>query len=179
MSDLPPLPPPPQASSAAPETLAEIVELARRQNYSDIHLGVGEQPRFRERGEIISSGWPVTEAVQFDRWLSEVLSSAERERFRSEHDFDGSFAFERVRVRINLMESLRGPAMVLRLIPQTILSLEELQLPEVLKTLANRPKGLTTQARVAATYRMGILSSKSWTVSYFGKTGATGTRYWS
>ena len=142
MSDLPPLPPPPQASSAAPETLAEIVELARRQNYSDIHLGVGEQPRFRERGEIISSGWPITEAVQFDRWLSEVLSSAERERFRSEHDFDGSFAFERVRVRINLMESLRGPAMVLRLIPQTILSLEDLQLPEVLKTLANRPKGL-------------------------------------
>ena len=62
MSDLPPLPPPPQASSAAPETLAEIVELARRQNYSDIHLGVGEQPRFRERGEIISSGWPVTES---------------------------------------------------------------------------------------------------------------------
>ena len=142
MSDLPPLPPPPQTSSAAPETLAEIVELARRQNYSDIHLGVGEQPRFRERGEIISSDWPTTEAVQFDRWLSEVLSSAERERFRSEHDFDGSFAFERVRVRINLMESLRGPAMVLRLIPQTILSLEDLQLPEVLKTLANRPKGL-------------------------------------
>ena len=32
--------------------------------------------------------------------------------------------------------------MVLRLIPQTILSLEDLQLPEVLKTLANRPKGL-------------------------------------
>ena len=103
---------------------------------------MGEQPRFRERGEIISSDWPTTEAVQFDRWLSEVLSSAERERFRSEHDFDGSFAFERVRVRINLMESLRGPAMVLRLIPQTILSLEDLQLPEVLKTLANRPKGL-------------------------------------
>ena len=72
MSDLPPLPPPPQASSAAPETLAEIVELARRQNYSDIHLGVGEQPRFRERGEIISSDWPTTEAVQFDRWLSEA-----------------------------------------------------------------------------------------------------------
>ena len=47
---------------SSPETLAEIVELARRQNYSDIHLGVGEQPRFRERGEIISSDWPTTEA---------------------------------------------------------------------------------------------------------------------
>ncbi len=62
MSDLPPLPPPPQASSAAPETLAEIVELARRQNYSDIHLGVGEQPASRSAARS-SAGWPVTEAV--------------------------------------------------------------------------------------------------------------------
>ena len=37
---------------------------------------------------------------------------------------DGSHAFPFVRVRINLMDSLRGPAMVLRLIPQTILTME-------------------------------------------------------
>ena len=47
-----------------------------------------------------------------------------------------------MRVRINLLDSLRGPAMVLRLIPQTILSLEALQLPDVLRDLASRPKGL-------------------------------------
>ena len=147
MSELPPLPPPPAAMpqaapEPAPETLAAIVELARSQGYSDIHLGVGEEPRFRAQGEITASGWPPTDTVLFDRWLSEVLGSAEREQFRLERDFDGSFAFERVRVRINLMESLLGPAMVLRLIPQTILSLEELKLPEVLKALADRPKGL-------------------------------------
>ena len=45
-------------------------------------------------------------------------------------------------MRINLLESLRGPAMVLRLIPGTIASLEELQLPTVLQELAGRPKGL-------------------------------------
>ena len=146
MTNLPPLPPPPLTTETppanAPESLGDLVELARQRGYSDIHLGVGEEPRFRERGEITASGWPATEAVQFDRWLSEVLSSAEREQFRNDRDFDGSFAFARVRVRINLMESLRGPAMVLRLIPQTILSLEDLGLPEVLKTLADRPKGL-------------------------------------
>ena len=46
-----------------------------------------------------------------------------------------------MRVRINLLDSLRGPAMVLRLIPQTILSLEQLKLPEVLQT-GRSPKGL-------------------------------------
>ena len=47
-----------------------------------------------------------------------------------------------MRVRINLLDSLRGPAMVLRLIPQTILTLEQLNLPPVLSELAARPKGL-------------------------------------
>ena len=47
-----------------------------------------------------------------------------------------------MRVRINLLDSLRGPAMVLRLIPQTILTLEQLNLPSVLTELAARPKGL-------------------------------------
>ena len=41
-----------------------------------------------------------------------------------------------------MLDSLRGPAMVLRLIPQTILTMEDLKLPEVLKDLAARPKGL-------------------------------------
>jgi twitching motility protein PilT len=45
-------------------------------------------------------------------------------------------------VRINLLDSLRGPAMVLRLIPQRIATLDELSLPEVLQELASRPKGL-------------------------------------
>ena len=40
------------------------------------------------------------------------------------------------------MDSLRGPAMVLRLIPQTILTMEQLHLPSVLESLAARPKGL-------------------------------------
>ena len=47
-----------------------------------------------------------------------------------------------MRVRINLMDSLRGPAMVLRLIPQTILTIEELHLPNVLLSLAALPKRL-------------------------------------
>ena len=47
-----------------------------------------------------------------------------------------------MRIRINLLDSLRGPAMVLRLIPQTILTMEQLKLPEVLTELAGRPKGL-------------------------------------
>jgi twitching motility protein PilT len=142
--ELPSLPPPvPTASQAGqPDSLAAIVELARERNHSDVHLGVGEEPRFRSRGDMVGTGWPVTTGPQFDRWVGEMLDAEALQRFRHDKEYDGSFAFEQVRVRINLLESLRGPAMVLRLIPGTIASLEELQLPAVLQELAARPKGL-------------------------------------
>jgi twitching motility protein PilT len=125
-----------------PATLEEIVRFAHQQNYSDVHLGVGEEPRFRCRGEMLRSGWPVTDAATFARWLREMLSPAAIDSFQRNKDYDGSHAFSFVRVRINLLDSLRGQAMVLRLIPQQIASLEDLNLPAVLKELAARPKGL-------------------------------------
>ena len=86
--------------------------------------------------------WPVTDLSVFQRWLGEILSPQQIDAFFREKEFDGSHAFPFVRVRINLLDSLRGPAMVLRLIPQTILTMEQLKLPAILQELAGRPKGL-------------------------------------
>ena len=140
---------PPSAFPATPAqappsglTLEAIVREAHEQGHSDVHLGVGEQPRFRSRGEIETGRWPATDAGTFQAWLKEILSPTELDTFRRDKDYDGSFAFPFVRVRINLMESLRGPAMVLRLIPQTIASLDDLALPAVLKELCRQTKGL-------------------------------------
>jgi twitching motility protein PilT len=86
--------------------------------------------------------WPLTQADVFQGWLQEILTPQQIDGFNRYKEFDGSHAFPFVRVRINLMDSLRGPAMVLRLIPQTILSMEQLHLPNVLQSLAARRKGL-------------------------------------
>ena len=125
-----------------PGSLAGIVKIADSNGFSDVHLGVGEEPRYRARGEMVRSGWPITDTATFNRWLRELLSPAQIDAFLRDKEFDGSHAFPFVRVRINLLDSLRGPAMVLRLIPQTIASLEDLNLPPVLRELASKPKGL-------------------------------------
>ena len=130
------------AKGAMPSSLEGIVRLAQQQDYSDVHLGVGEEPRYRARGDMLRTGWPVTDSATFHAWLKEMLSPSQIDQFLKNKDFDGSHAFPFVRVRINLMDSLRGPAMVLRLIPQTIASLDELRLPAVLRELCERPKGL-------------------------------------
>ena len=123
-------------------SLEQIVRIAHEEGHSDVHLGVGEVPRYRARGEMQTTDWPVSDQAHFDRWLQEILTPQQIDRFQREKEFDGSHAFPFVRVRINLLDSLRGAAMVLRLIPQTIQTLEQLRLPAVLTELAGRPKGL-------------------------------------
>ncbi|MFM7240364.1 MAG: type IV pilus twitching motility protein PilT [Cyanobium sp.] len=125
-----------------PENLEGIVRVAFERNFSDVHLGVGEEPRYRHRGDIVRTGWPATDQPAFIGWVREMLGAAELDSFLRDLEFDGSHAFPFVRVRINLMVTLRGPAMVLRLIPQTIPSLEDLNLPPVLRELSARPKSL-------------------------------------
>jgi len=145
-----PLPPPPPglaadtdaAGGGYPRTLEAIVRHAFDNNYSDVHLGVGEEPRFRSRGDIVRTGWPATDAVTFRDWLREILDPTGFDTFQNQKEYDGAHAFEFVRIRINLLQSLLGPAMVLRLIPQRIASIEELNLPPVLRTLSERPKGM-------------------------------------
>jgi len=129
-------------SHTLPPNLEGIVRIANEKGYSDVHLGVGEEPRYRARGDMARTGWPVTDAATFNAWMREMLSPAEIDAFQRDKEYDGSHPFPFVRVRINLMDSLRGPAMVLRLIPQTIATLEDLNLPPVLKELCARPKGM-------------------------------------
>ena len=91
---------------------------------------------------MLQTEWPVSTPETFQSWLQEILLLNRLMTSTRRRSSTGAHAFPFVRVRINLLESLRGPAMVLRLIPQTILSLEALQLPDVLRDLASRPKGL-------------------------------------
>ncbi|KZR69853.1 Twitching mobility protein [Prochlorococcus marinus str. MIT 1313] len=130
------------ATPGVSPNLEEIVRIAYQKGHSDVHLGVGEVPRFRDRGEMQSTDWPVTDPERFQGWLQEILSANQIDEFFRSKEFDGSHTFSFVRVRINLLDSLRGPAMVLRLIPQTILTLEDLNLPDVLREMAAKPKGL-------------------------------------
>ena len=130
------------SSCPMPGDLEGIVRMAAEQNYSDIHLGVGEEPRFRFRGDIIRTGWPVTDKATFDVWREVLTGSKLIDGFQSKKEFDGSYDFPFVRVRVNLLDSVRGMAMVLRLVPTRIASLDELGLPPVLRQLCARPKGL-------------------------------------
>ena len=137
--------PPPMARdipSSSQPTFKQLIMEANEKGFSDIHLGVGEIPRFRNRGEINATDYPETDKETFMSWLRETLTEEEIKRFQETLDFDGATQFDFARVRINIFDSLRGYAMVLRLIPVKILSMEQLSLPPIFREICHYHKGL-------------------------------------
>ncbi|MDY6901610.1 MAG: type IV pilus twitching motility protein PilT [Cyanobacteriota bacterium] len=131
----------PSKNSSQP-TFKQLILEAHEKGFSDIHLGIGEIPRFRNRGEIDTTDYPETDKETFMSWLHETLTDEEVKRFQETLDFDGATQFEFARVRINIFDSLKGYAMVLRLIPVKILSMEQLSLPPIFRDICHYHKGL-------------------------------------
>ena len=131
----------PKRSSGQP-SLEYIIKKAHDGGYSDIHVGVGEVPRMRDRGEMALTEYPKTDTNTFMSWLYEVLSEFEVDKFKQELEFDGATQYDFARIRINVFDTLRGPAMVMRLIPLKILTMEELGLPPVFQDISDEHKGL-------------------------------------
>jgi twitching motility protein PilT len=123
-------------------TLMTVVRTAFDKGFSDVHLGVGEVPRFRDRGEIALTDWPEITKETFYSWLQEILTPDEIARFEDTLDFDGATQYDFARVRINIFDSLHGPSMVMRLIPMKILTCEQLGLPPVFRDVCHYHKGL-------------------------------------
>jgi Tfp pilus assembly protein, pilus retraction ATPase PilT len=123
-------------------TLVDIVKLANEEGASDVHLGVNEPPRLRKRGDIVPLDWPNTDLNTFMSWLMEVLTDEEIQQFQENLDFDGAADLGFVRIRISIFDALNGPSLVLRLIGSSILTLEQLKLPDVFKKICNYHKGL-------------------------------------
>ncbi len=149
-----PLPPPPPLPSATPTprqqedlpntSIEMMVKAAHGNKASDIHIRVGQIPRFRIRGEMVVPENQVNTTPEiFQHYLSEILTPAQRKQFAEAKELDTAIFYPGiVRCRVNCFESLSGGAMVLRLINLRIPSIDELGLPPVLKNIICRQQGL-------------------------------------
>lgn len=128
--------------SSEQPTLAELVRYAFDSGFSDIHLGVGEIPRMRDRGRMSQTKYPVTDHDTFMSWLTEIMTEKEIQKFKDTLEFDGATQYEFARARINIFDTLNGPALVMRLIPLKILTIDDLNLPPVFRDISDSHKGL-------------------------------------
>jgi twitching motility protein PilT len=132
----------PQRSPGHP-SLGDIINRANDEGYSDVHVGVGEKPRMRDRGEMmILEDYPVTDEPTFWSWMHEIVSEQEIQQFKDTKELDTATQYDFARIRINVFDTLTGPSIVMRLIPLKILTMEQLRLPAVLRDISDAHKGL-------------------------------------
>lgn len=110
---------------------------------SDLHMIIGFPPMLRLRGELTPTEHPVLTAASNREILFEMLTEDQQSTLESHRDFDMAYELEGfARFRCNFLYQHRGVGAVFRMIPTDILTLEQLQLPTVLKNIAMLKRGL-------------------------------------
>ena len=119
-----------------------FLELLVKQNGSDLHLSTGNPPRLRLYGELFAIKYRELTDEETTALIYDVMPEDARRMFEERHGADFAYSVPGLaRFRVNVFRHLRGIGVVLRAIPSTVKSLEELHLPPVLKTLCRVRKG--------------------------------------
>ncbi len=124
--------------------LEKILKVAVRGGASDIILKTGSMPRFRFNGELVSlsDGTAITPQIM-QAWIEKVMPAHLAKRLTASGDADFSFqSLGGNRFRVNLFRQRQSYGMVLRVISNHIRTIEELQLPPVLRSLTDERRGL-------------------------------------
>lgn len=121
----------------------ELLTLSREQRASDIHLVYGELPTFRVNGELIKIGDELVNKRFLSLIVDLILSERERNIFYQNRELDCSFEdSNNLRYRGNFHWERGNIGISIRLIENSIKSMEELGLPKILKKLIESKKGL-------------------------------------
>jgi len=124
-------------------TLPELLKTTVDLGGSDLHLTTGTPPQVRVNGKLARLEMGELAAADTKQLAYSVLTDAQKKRFEEALELDFSFGIKGLaRFRCNLFNQRGAVAAVYRLIPERIRSFDELGLPQVLATLADRPRGL-------------------------------------
>jgi len=120
----------------------QLLEHAKANDATDIHICAGAPVLFRVGGELI----PVTKetlTVEQSRDISlELLTEEQRARFEENLDYDLMLADESGRYRINIGYFNGAVGATIRILPTRPRTVKELFLPDIVRGLAHRTKGL-------------------------------------
>lgn len=111
---------------------------------SDLHIQVGLPPMLRVDGALIAvSGADPLDEEGIESLIFAILDEDQKQILLKDKEFDFSFAYGDLgRFRVNAFHERGNMAAALRLIPNEILTSEQLGLPEIVNKFADFPRGL-------------------------------------
>jgi twitching motility protein PilT len=122
-----------------PDLLKTLVE----KGGSDLHITINTPPQFRVHGHLERLEGADLTAAETKQLSYSVLTDGQKKRFEETLELDFSFGIKGMaRFRCNMFNQRGAVGAVYRVIPEKIRTFQELGLPQVLSTLAERPRGL-------------------------------------
>jgi len=123
--------------------ISDLLQLVVDEGASDLHLSVGLPPILRLHGRLRPLDAEPLKPEDTERLMKAITSEEHQQRVREGGGTDFGFGFsEQARFRVSVMRQKGFLGMVLRLIPSTLMSLEEIGLSPQVKELLYKPRGL-------------------------------------
>lgn len=121
-----------------------LLEEVIKHDASDLHLQVGLPPMLRIDGALKAvTDAPVLKDTDTDKLVQSVLDDDQKAVLVKDKEVDFSFSFgDYGRFRVNAFHEKGNIAAAMRLIPSKIRTLDELEMPKVVSTFAEYPRGL-------------------------------------
>ena len=123
--------------------IMELLQTAYEKRASDLHIIVNAPPVLRIDGQLKSYGEiPLTE-TDTKNIARQLMTENNWKRFLEQGELDFNYELEGVsRFRINAFQQRGAISIAIRLIPETVPTIRELQLPDTLEKLMKHPHGL-------------------------------------
>lgn len=123
--------------------LEELLEQVFERGASDLHLSPGLPPVFRVDGSLIRGEYAPMSKEDCQRLIFSMLTNEQRRVLEQNWELDCSYGVSGLgRFRVNVYKDRGSYAAALRSINTVAPTFEELQLPPIVREIAERPKGL-------------------------------------
>ena len=125
------------------ERIDNILRAAMEFKASDIHLTVGVQPIFRINGDIKRYGKEILLPADTEAIAKHIIPENLYEQFKERGELDFSYGIPGVsRFRVNAYHQRKSVSLALRVVASKTPTLEDLDLPEIIPKLVEKPQGL-------------------------------------
>jgi twitching motility protein PilT len=123
--------------------IAELLAFGVKNNASDLHLSAGLPPMIRVDGDMRRINLPPLEHKAVHALIYDIMNDKQRKDYEEFLETDFSFEIPGIaRFRVNAFNQKRGAAAVFRTIPSKVLTLDDLNAPEIFKRIVDVPRGL-------------------------------------
>ncbi len=121
----------------------DLLELVVEENASDLHLQVGQPPTLRVSGSMVPIDGPNLTPEDTSHLMGSITSEGAQQQVKTAGGADFGFAYlDKARFRVSVLRAKGNFGMVLRQIPNDMFGLREIGLPDTIKELLYRPRGL-------------------------------------